>query len=436
MKALFKSYKKLNDDELKELWGNSIFIFDTNVLHSLYRYQSSTSSALLGLMDKLKERIWIPHHVGLEFHRNRLSVIHDQHKKFADTKNAVNDSIVNIKKEFEKLQLKKRHSLIDPDKLISGIEAVTSEYLEELDTLEANSLKIGSDDAILEKLETLFDGKVGAKPTQEEINEIETSGKKRYEDKIPPGYRDDSKSDKFQYCGVEYQRKFGDLIVWKQLIKYVAESGLSHVIFVTDDNKEDWWQITKGRVTGFRTELTDELYAETDVKLFNAYSLGGFLHHSNLYLGGKSVVSEDAIDEVEDNVQITVDDELYAHTKSMTKDVLSELIRNATDKLIVDYELNSKSDGVELQSDEEVNQAIYVEFYKPQEEFAYKYYVKVIENQALNELKYDIYPKLSNNLYQGYYVDLYQITKEKLKNIINIINNSILVSNIDVLGSS
>ena len=51
MKSLFKGFYQLTEEEFKSLWENSLFIFDTNVLLNLYRYQSSTRDALLKVME-------------------------------------------------------------------------------------------------------------------------------------------------------------------------------------------------------------------------------------------------------------------------------------------------------------------------------------------------------------------------------------------------
>ncbi len=44
----------------------ALFVFDTNVLLNLYRYQSGTRDELLNVLAQLSDRIWIPHHVALE----------------------------------------------------------------------------------------------------------------------------------------------------------------------------------------------------------------------------------------------------------------------------------------------------------------------------------------------------------------------------------
>lgn len=300
MKNLFKGFNQPSEADLKHLWETATFVFDTNVLTNLYRYQSSTCETLIKVMEKLNHRVWIPYHVALEYQRNRLNVIHDQHKKFADTKSTVKKAVDSLNQSLINLQLKKRHSHINPDTLINGVSSLANDFYKELDVLEEDSLKISSRDHLLERLETLFEGKIGAIPTPEFIKKIEQDGKYRFEKSIPPGYKDRDKAKQndnlFTFGGIEYQRHYGDLIVWKQLISHVKNNGIKNLIFVTDDNKEDWWQITKGKTIGFRPELIDEIYRETDLEKFHAYNTESFLNKASLELD--NTVSKDAIEEV------------------------------------------------------------------------------------------------------------------------------------------
>ncbi len=300
MKNLFRSFKKTTDSELETLWENAIFVFDTNVLHSVYRYKASTCEDVLMLMEQLQKRVWIPHHVALEFHRNRLSVISSQHKKFDDTRKAIKKALDDLKKDLANLQLEKRHSHIDPNPLIDGINELMVKYLDELEEQENLCIKVESEDLLLSRIESIFDKRVGEKPTPDAIKNIMDNGRERYKAFIPPGYKDAVKEkdidNKFTHHGISYERQFGDLIVWKQIIEYVISQEIENIIFVTDDNKEDWWEITQGKTTNFRTELIDEILSDTKLKSFKAYSLAGFLTESKQYL--KNTVSEDTIEEV------------------------------------------------------------------------------------------------------------------------------------------
>ncbi|CED71530.1 putative uncharacterized phage protein [Aliivibrio wodanis] len=300
MKNIFKSFYQPADIELEELWDKAIFVFDTNVLTNLYRYQSSTRESLLKVMEQLNDRVWIPHHVALEYQRNRLTVVGEQHKKFNDTKKIVESAVSDLQKKLENLQLKKRHSHINPDSLINGINELSQQFFKELDDLEADSIKVGTTDLLRDRLDNLFAEKVGEAPSQECILSIEKEGKERFNKQIPPGYQDSNKAkngnDSYIFSGVEYHRQYGDLIVWKQILEYVKLIDIKHLIFITDDNKEDWWQKNQGKTISLRTELIDEIFRETNLKSFYAYKSESFLTNANKYLDEN--VSEEVIKEV------------------------------------------------------------------------------------------------------------------------------------------
>ena len=53
------------------------------MLLNLYRYTDQTCGELTSLMERLKDRLWLPHQAGLEFHENRLVVISEQANSYA-----------------------------------------------------------------------------------------------------------------------------------------------------------------------------------------------------------------------------------------------------------------------------------------------------------------------------------------------------------------
>lgn len=305
MKEQFKGYHNLSSSEFEELWDNAIFIFDTNSLLNLYRYQTSTRDSLLSVMEKLKDRIWIPYHVGLEFQRNRLTVIAEQHKRFAEVQNIIEKSLSTMINEFKALRLEKRHSHINPGKLINDIKKSQSDFLNELTTLEEKSINLNSEDEISNRLDKLFKDRVGHPPkTQDDINKLFSEGENRYKFKIPPGYKDSGKDDKnpdeFTYGGITYKRKFGDLIIWKQIINHALQEKLKNIIFITDDSKEDWWWIINSsggpKTIGVRPELKDEIYREGNVEKFHIYNPEGFLNYANKKLNVQ--ITKETIEDV------------------------------------------------------------------------------------------------------------------------------------------
>ena len=304
MKNIFKGYYQLDTDEFNTLWKKGLFIFDTNVLLNLYRYQSSTRDALLKVMKQLNDRVWIPYHVGLEFQRNRLKVIAEQHKRFSEVRGIVEKSISDMKKVLDDLQLKKRHSHINPDQLLENIKKVLAEFTKELTELEQKSISVNSDDEIRKQIDLLFHGAIGSPPEdQKYIDDLFSEGEIRYKNNIPPGYKDSSKDEKspdeFTYSGITYKRKYGDLVIWKQIIAHASANKLKNIVFITDDNKADWWwkEDSNGTKTiGVRPELKDEIYRDAKVDAFHVYNTESFLSYANEQLDAK--VTKEAIEEV------------------------------------------------------------------------------------------------------------------------------------------
>lgn len=219
MQELFKGYYSLTEEDLNELWKNAVFVFDTNVLLNLYRYQSSTRDSLIKVIEGFSERVWIPYYVGLEFQNNRLNVISKQYNRYSELEDIISKSVTDMQTKVNNLQLKKRHSNIDPDKLIEIIESFKINMSTEIDGFKEMSMDINSPDTIREKIDELFYGKIGKAPkNQEEVDKITKEGAIRYKYRIPPGFRDNKKdlnedeSSHNKHENVYYERKYGDLI--------------------------------------------------------------------------------------------------------------------------------------------------------------------------------------------------------------------------------
>jgi uncharacterized protein YaaQ len=306
MKNEFKGFYNLKESEFEYLWKNAVFVFDTNVLLNLYRYQESTTEQLIKVIEHLKERIWIPYHVALEYQRNRLKVIASQNTKFSEVRKVINKGTSSLKGELDNLNLKKRHSTIEPESFINDISSAAKKFLDELDSLEKNHFSVISEDKIRVRLDALLDGKVGTSPAdQKVINQLEKEAEVRFKNKIPPGYMDDDKekSDEpiFSYANLTYQRKYSDYVVWSQMMSFANENKVSNLIFVTDDNKEDWWLKVKQngeKTISPRPELMGEISQRTEVEHFHMYSSEGFLKYANEIL--RAGVSSEAIEEVRD----------------------------------------------------------------------------------------------------------------------------------------
>ena len=85
MNKHYPEFKIYTPDEINGVWEHGVIVLDTNILLNLYRYSEATRDEILSVMEKLKDRLWMPYQVGLEYFNNRVntfSSIADMHKDF------------------------------------------------------------------------------------------------------------------------------------------------------------------------------------------------------------------------------------------------------------------------------------------------------------------------------------------------------------------
>ena len=170
------------------------------------------------------------------------------------------------------LQNKKKHPFL-PENELPAFKTQVDKLVKLLEQQRETLLTRMTKDEILEFIQQISDKRTGPAFAEEALIELAADGEKRYAAEVPPGYKDGKKDA----SGDPY-RKFGDLIVWKQLIAK-AKSEKKSLIFVTDDKKEDWWIEQSGRTIGPRTELREEFIGEVS-KNFWMYTVDLFIEES------------------------------------------------------------------------------------------------------------------------------------------------------------
>lgn len=302
MKTTFHGYYSPTIEEYKRLWKDGIVILDTNVLLDLYRLPTTARDELFNVFNVLKERLWIPHQVALEFQRRRLTVIHNERKSISEALTSVGDLATDIKKKVEALQIDKRGLGIDSKPLIEALESSKTQIIDAIRKSHESQLDISASDSVRDRLDNLFEGRIGTGPqNQEELDKLIIGGGDRYGEHIPPGFADVGKEKNpneatFIFNHIKYQRKFGDLILWRQIIEHVKMSSVKEVLFVTSDKKEDWWWIEYGRSVGPHPELISEIRREGLVDLFWMYTSNQFIEHAIEYTA--ATVSADSVGEI------------------------------------------------------------------------------------------------------------------------------------------
>lgn len=274
MKKLFRGYYKLTDTEIQNIWDTGFISLDTNVLFNIYRYSDDTRKELIRVIKKYSPQLWLTNHSAFEFHKNRISVISDQIVIYEETIKTFNKLENDIIKNLKTPHLSKS--------VLKQFEKTIKATIKDLEKKKVFYKKLFQNDTILKTITTVFNNKVGDAFNSEELGKIEKEGEDRYKKKIPPGYKDNDKTE----------NKYGDLIIWKELIKK-AKADNKPFILIIDDIKEDWWLRTQGQTISPRQELAQELYKETE-QVFHLYTPDRFLE----FAAKTEAVKQEAIDEV------------------------------------------------------------------------------------------------------------------------------------------
>lgn len=270
-KAFFEYYQK-SEEEIKKLWEEGLFIMDANALLDLYRYSSETSNDLLSIMKILKEKqqLWMPHHIGYEFHKHRREIIYEQQKAYDEVEAILNKGLNN----YLNGNLNKyipRHPLMRVEDYINRLIKCSKKIVIEVNKLKEKHPKWDKKDDILDKVTGYFDGCVGSSyPESKRLEIYKDAEKNRYPNEIPPGYADAKTKPE--------PERFGDLIIWNQIIDKVSDAK-KPIIYITRDQKEDWWYEEHGKKIGPRPELSREMW-EKAKNYFFMYETTNFIKHA------------------------------------------------------------------------------------------------------------------------------------------------------------
>lgn len=313
MKTLFPGYYTPSKEDFDNLWKECIFSFDANSLLNIYRYSLETQKSFLDILERLKERIWIPHQVALEFSKNRTNVIEGQMKVYDEISQQLDAEFERLKAQ---LAVFKRHRSINIESVLESARAGIDSAKDSLKADKQKHPDLSSSDPLGDKVGDLFEGsKIGVPFDSERLLKIYEDAEVRYRLQIPPGYKD--AKDK------GYPDKYGDLVIWYELIEY----GKLHqrpIIFVTDEKKDDWWQKEKGEIVSPRPELINEMQKKAGVT-FYLYPASRFIEYALSYLGLEG--QEAVVQEVQ---EIGKQDETYqnAYDYFVTRDWIGNRLRN------------------------------------------------------------------------------------------------------------
>lgn len=222
---------------------NADVILDTNVLLIPYGAGQSSLTEIIGVYNKIKKenRLFIPAQVAREFVKNRPIKLSQLYQGISDQ---VSKLSVPEKFSYPILESVEEFNILST--IIGKIADLKKELKKSADDVRKKIKDWGWNDPVSQAYRPVFSADVVIKPTidqQKTLDEMQH----RYEQLIPPGYKDAGKPD----GGI------GDFLIWKTILEIGAKNKKS-VIFVSGDEKADWLHGAEG--SGFlpRFELQSE----------------------------------------------------------------------------------------------------------------------------------------------------------------------------------
>lgn len=306
MREQFRGFFGYDENEVKKLWEEAIFVVDTNILLNFYKYTSEKSTqSLLGILKDLKSsnRLWIPYQVALEYFFNYEGNMSKQHEGFE----VVGEKLMQLKEDAEKIlrTVKSDHPYIDTDKFNFYINEINNSN-DLLQKKVDEEIKLLPDSHLIrDELLNLLDGIIGESYAQKDIDNIEKEGKIRYAKLIPPGFEDlkDKKKAEYRTYGqINYQQYYGDLILWKQIIDNTNKMNPKvPVIFITEDRKKDWWELDDHKnIKRPHPHLIQEFINETKQN-FYMYRTKRFVQLAQKYLD--TGITDEQVQDVSNEVE-------------------------------------------------------------------------------------------------------------------------------------
>ncbi len=273
MRHSFPEWYKIDETTLRTVMEQGAIALDANVLHHLYRLGEQQRHQVLTVLghQNIRDRLWLPYQAGLEFQRNRLKNAYDQCRVYKELADEVGTHARQIKARFEERISDPEVRKIPVATLADLTQTIQSELLNLATTHVIDFADVEKEDPVLAAIDALLStpDHIGTKPSDEELKKRVNESKIRYDQAIPPGYKDAKGPNR-------KPNPEGDYLIWSELLEY-AGSIDRPLLFITNDEKEDWYlHSPDGKIRGPRPELRAEMAARTN-KSYHQTTLKGFL---------------------------------------------------------------------------------------------------------------------------------------------------------------
>ena len=237
-------------EDINVLENKSLIIMDSNVWLDLYKLPPMAIVSIVDAISRHKSKFWLPYQVYIEFNRhvnkNRDEAL-ERYKKIKKVScDLLSQANGKINQEFENL---KRNNIFDAvtvqenfdtkiKKLLAGVKqdlvALDAAYQKDISGINKEN------DIILELIESLREDSGTNGFTVNELIGIYEEGEIRYKYKVSPGYTD-IKKENFESNDDFLLKKYGDLIIWKEILKHIKNTE-TNLLFIQNERKSDWWE--------------------------------------------------------------------------------------------------------------------------------------------------------------------------------------------------
>ena len=352
MNKLFLEYKDYYQlSELKEIFHNksTLIIFDTNIFLDLYSYPLDTRNSIIKSFDQVNGILWSPHHVLLEYHKNRREIIHKSKKVLEEIQstlgsfasgNALNTSSIDTyKSKYGKFHSELTDSIQKIiDKYVPLYEKLQNDLNADIDPIKLklqlykkqDTVSLTGDDPVLNFINTKYsEEKIGLPYNAEKLKVLFSECDERASKKIPPAFKDSSKTEKFSYRGVEYDSKYGDFIIYKQILDYSLDNNITNVIFISNDVKRDWREPVpheNHKYYGARKELRAEAYLTANIENFILLDLKEYLNILEIELSKNVFEDIDALKKLNREKNLKIVDKNRIELKEHLEELLNQPI--------------------------------------------------------------------------------------------------------------
>lgn len=278
--AKFKNITEIKDDCLVALDTNSLLIPYAIGKDSLEQIRNTYSKLVA------EKRLIIPGQVGREFAKNRPYKLAELYQQFNRKTSNINKFHKGNYPLLESLEAYKKSIQLEEE-----IDKLITDYKKTIQSILGYISQWNWNDPVSILYSELFIGDVilDLKVNQEDVsNKLE----KRILHSIPPGYKDSGKEDK----GI------GDFLIWLTIL----EAGKIHkksMLFVSGEEKPDWFHKSEGKPLYPRYELVDEYRRYSEGQSFHIVSFSQFL---DIYGADKSTVQEVREEEEKLNLEFTL----------------------------------------------------------------------------------------------------------------------------------